>query len=222
MPPQLARVLTTGIGIELIYSFVIIVASLMVYYGTRELYELSSHKGIKYFRQAFLFFAIAYSIRFFIKFILVYANKRQIIHLIPNPVGAIILFIFIYASAMAIFSLVYSLKWKKWRSFGMTVLHILAGVIALIAVFVQEGPIVYLLLNFVLFGFIIYSVSVAYKNRKKKNTWYLIYLLLSVFWLLNIVDILIPDFIQPFQFFIYLASLGAFLIVFYKVLRKSN
>lgn len=43
------------LGTEVIYSFVIIVCSLMIYFGTKELYELSSYKGIKYFRQAFLF-----------------------------------------------------------------------------------------------------------------------------------------------------------------------
>ena len=71
MPPQ--------IGAELIYSFVIIVCSLMVYYATKEMYELSSYKGIKYFRQAFLFFAIAYFFRYFIQFFLVFFNIKDIL-----------------------------------------------------------------------------------------------------------------------------------------------
>ena len=56
MPPL--PQITLGIGAEIIYSFVIIVCSLMIYFGTREIYNLSSYKGIKYFRQAFLLFAI--------------------------------------------------------------------------------------------------------------------------------------------------------------------
>ena len=55
----LGNLLPHALGTELIYSFVIIICSLMVYFGTKELYELSSYKGIKYFRQAFLFFAIS-------------------------------------------------------------------------------------------------------------------------------------------------------------------
>ena len=67
--PFMRPLMSLGFGSELIYSFVIILCSLMVYFGTKELYELSSYKGIKYFREAFLFFAIAYAFRSVIKFI---------------------------------------------------------------------------------------------------------------------------------------------------------
>ena len=71
--------LIQGIGTELIYSFVIIVSSLMIYYSTKEMYELSSYKGIKYFRQAFLLFAIAYFFKSFIKILLVYFGTSRIL-----------------------------------------------------------------------------------------------------------------------------------------------
>jgi len=54
MPFQ--QIFGVGSGTELIYSFVIMLCSLMVFFGTKQIYELSSHKGIKYFRLAFLFF----------------------------------------------------------------------------------------------------------------------------------------------------------------------
>ena len=76
MRPPLEFLMPPQIGAELIYSFVIIACSLMVYYGTKELYELSSYKGIKYFRQAFLFFAIAYFFRYSIRFILSFFNTN--------------------------------------------------------------------------------------------------------------------------------------------------
>ena len=55
----LGKLINLNIGTEIVYSFVIIVCSLMIYFGTKELYKLTSHKGIKYFRQSFLFFAFA-------------------------------------------------------------------------------------------------------------------------------------------------------------------
>ena len=45
--------LSPGMTTEILYSFVIIFCSLMIYFGTKELYELSGHKGIKYFRYSF-------------------------------------------------------------------------------------------------------------------------------------------------------------------------
>ena len=70
MNGSLNHMMGMGMSSEIIYSFVIIFCSLLVYFGTKEIYELSSHKGIKYFREAFLFFAIAYFFRFLIKVIL--------------------------------------------------------------------------------------------------------------------------------------------------------
>src|SRR3989339_748726 len=57
---MISQFASCGFMLEILYSFVIIVCSLMIYFGTKELYELSSHKGIKYFRLSFLFFAIFY------------------------------------------------------------------------------------------------------------------------------------------------------------------
>ena len=45
--------------IEPIYSVIIILFSLFIYLRTKEIYELTYYKGIKYFRNAFLFFGIA-------------------------------------------------------------------------------------------------------------------------------------------------------------------
>ena len=84
-----------GFGTEIIYSFIIISCSLMIYFGTKELYKLSSHEGIKYFRQSFLFFALAYFFRSFIKIILFYFDAGEIRALLPI-FGNITLFIFMY------------------------------------------------------------------------------------------------------------------------------
>ena len=93
---------------ELIYSFVIIIASLMVYFSTKELYDLSKHKGIKYFRLAFLYFAIAYFFRYFIKFFVYAFGIGRTPEFSPQFIGFLSLFVFLYASSMAIFYLLYS------------------------------------------------------------------------------------------------------------------
>ena len=208
----LGKFMDLGLGTEIIYSFVIIVCSLMIYLATKELYELSKHKGIKYFRQSFLFFALAYFFRSFIKIIILYFGKQEIRTIIP-VFGNLTLFIFIYFSVMAIFYLLYSVMWKKWKSLVINVFHAAAIIIALVIVLLGNPLNLYLILNLALFIFIVFVVYTAYKDAKKKKSHnlYIIYLLLSVFWIFNILDILVPSVFQNFQLLIYLASSGIFL-----------
>jgi len=220
----LGGLMNLGIGTEIIYSFVIIVCSLMIYYATKELYELTKHKGIKYFRLSFLFFALAYFFRSFIKIILFYFNKQEIRAILPI-FGNLTLFIFIYFSIMAIFFLIYSVMWKKWaQKYIVYLAHLIAILVSLTITLSEFTLPLYLLLNLLLLIFIGFTVYTAYHQSKKKKSFnlYIIYLLLSIFWIFNILDILVPSVFQTFQLIIYLASLGIFLSILYKVLRKAN
>lgn len=227
MPQRLFQHLAIqSFSTEILYSFVIIVCSLMIYYGTKELYELSSHKGIKFFRQAFLFFAFAYFFRSFIKFILFYFNIQGIF-LIPsnilNPfIGGLTLSLFVYFSTMAIFYLLFSVVCKKSLcEKKIYYFHVIAIVLSLIVFFFRD-PYVYVGLNALLLLFVITSVRASLEKSEKETkniNLYAIYLLLLFFWVLNIIDILIPNFFRGFQMLIYLVSSYLFLLILYKVLR---
>jgi len=221
----IARHLVAGFGTEILYAFLIIVCSLMIYFATKELYELTGHKGIKYFRLAFFYFAIAYFFRSFIKFILVYFDLRQIIHLNAKSLAVITIFLFAYFSTMAIFYLLYSGLCKKWKSRSKKIFlfHVLAIVIALIIVTVNN-IFVYFAINLTILILVILIITLnrSKTKRKKKHGLYPIYILLFIFWILNILDILIPSFLQTFQLLIYLASTGIFLTILYKVIKRCG
>lgn len=219
--------LLQGAGIELIYSFVIIVCSLMIYYSTKEMYELSSYKGIKYFRQAFLLFAIAYFFKSFIKMLLVYFGASRIIDINPRFMGSITLFIFMFFGSLAVFYLVYSLMWKKWNGKSAIILgifYILSIAISFIIITTRQIEIFIgvslFILAIAIFG--LYMTHKQSKGKKKKTNISLIYTLLFIFWMLNIIEVLIPNFLQFYQILLYLASLGIFLTILYKVLKKSG
>jgi hypothetical protein len=226
--------LPSEMGAELIYSFIIVVCSLMVYYATKEMYELTSYKGIKYFRQAFLFFAIAYFLRYSIKFFLIFFSLREVMEFSPQHMGGIppfifgwlSLFVFLYFSSMALFYLLYSIMWKKWsRSKSRIYLFNIASLIIALIGTSFGGREVYLTLNVILLLFASFVLFVAYKDSKKKQkekNLFIIYLLLFVFWILNVVDTLIPKFLQFYQLLIYLASILLFMIILYKVLKKAG
>lgn len=210
-------------GIELVYSFIIIVCSLMIHFGTKELYELSSYKGIKYFRQSFLFFAIAYFFRTFIMFLLFLFASPMVLDISPRIFGGITLFVFMYFSAMAVFYLVYSIMWKEWikKKWITYAIHGLALFIGLISMqsrshAIQLGINVFLLL-FAAFG--VYRAYSESKNKKKRHALYFAYSLLLVFWILNVISAVIPRFLELFHIIIYLSSIFIFLYILYKVLR---
>lgn len=219
----LGKLMNAGISGEIIYSFVIIVCSLMIYLGTKELYNLTSHKGIKYFRLSFLFFALAYFFRSFIKIILLYFEIDELRTILPI-FGEITFFIFMYFSSIAIFYLLYSVMWKKWKSKLIIYLFHLTALAIATTISLFRNQTIYFLINILLFIFILFTVYTSYKQSKKKKSpnLYFIYLLLFVFWILNILDVLIPTFLKTSQLFIYLTSLGVFLLILYKVIKKTG
>ena len=221
-PPHI----TLGIGAEIIYSFIIIVCSLMIYFGTKEIYDLSSYKGIKYFRQAFLLFAIAYLFRFFIEFVVVYFNTNGIFEVYPILLAYLAVFIFMYLSSISIFYLIYSVSWKKWKAKSTIIylFHTVAIIIALASV-IFRNEIFYAGLNIILLiyaAFVIYFASRNQDYKSKKNTFYLAYILLLFFWVLNVLNIFIPTFFDSLKLVVYLTSLCIFLVILYKVLKKSG
>ena len=220
------QMLLQGIGIDLIYSFVIILCSLMIYYSTKEMYELSSYKGIKYFRYAFLFFAIAYLFKSFIKFMLVYFGASRIIDLNPRFMGPLTLFIFMFFGTLAIFYLVYSLLWKKWNERSEIILGIfyLLSIIISFIIITTKQVWVFIATSIFIFAislFGMYLTKKQSKDKKKKNNIHTIYTLLFTFWILNMIEVLIPT-QQIFQLILYLASLGVFLTILYKVVKSSG
>ncbi len=218
--------LTIGIGAEIIYSFAIIFCALMVYFGTREIYNLSSYKGLKYFRLSFLFFAIAYFFRLAIQFITTTFNVHEILELYPVVIGYASLLIFMYFSSMSIFYLIYSVLWKNLKNNSRTVyiFHAIAIAIA-VASIVFNNVLFYLGLNLILFifaGIFIYLSSHNPKFRSKKSRFDKVYIFFLAFMILNIISILVPTFLETLKLLLYLASLSIFFIVLYKVLKKSG
>lgn len=223
--------MTLGIGAEIIYSFAIIFCSLMIFFGTKEIYDLSSYKGLKYFRLAFLFLAISYFFRLPILdrvpllagFSVVMVNvsvTREILFLagIYLPI-----LIFVYCSMMSIFYLIEAVLWKNLK--GSThinyFLHAIAIIIALATV-AFNNPLFYLGLNLILFIFAGVSIYSASRKTKSKNNFSKLYILLLVFLVLNIFNILVPSFLEAIKLFLYLISLSVFFVIVYKVLKKSG
>ena len=92
---------------KIIYGFILTIISIAIVLRTDYLFKISYHQGIRYFRNAFFFYGIAFIFRYLF-FDLFISN--------PYPINyETIKFIFEFFLIMAGFFLLYSLIWKKFE-----------------------------------------------------------------------------------------------------------
>ncbi|MFH1801938.1 MAG: hypothetical protein ABH864_00635 [archaeon] len=215
--------LMQSVGIDTIYSFVIIFVSLMIYFGTKELYDLSNHKGIKYFRLTFLFFAIAYLFRFLTQFIFLSLGHPRTLQTQIGIISLVSLMLFMYASTTAIFYLWASSqsKWFKSKSYNSFLLHAIAIIISALGILTNNILVLLIIQSAIV---LLLAITTYNRDKKKKTSQqiYLLYAFLAIFWVLNVLDILVPNFLYPNQLIIYLASISIFLLLLYKVIKKTG
>lgn len=221
--------ITPGVIIELVSSLIIIFSSFIIYAATRELYDLSRHRGIKYFRNAFLFFGLAFSFSFLIKFVIYVFQLPVALHFHAEAFSYLALFVFVYASTIAMFYLLYSVMWKKIeKQYGkydfVLVFHLIAFIVSLASISAREALLL-LALQAAVFLFIAIESYGNYREFRKErgiSSIYMIYFLVFIFWTLNIMIIVIPDFFRLAQLVVYSLSSLVWLMILFKVLKRAG
>jgi hypothetical protein len=205
--------LMQGIGIDLVYSFVIFLICLLVYLETREISRLSSYKGINFFRNTFLFFGISYLLKFVL--------ALGVVSIDLGTVGEGIFFgVALYASLMAGIYLVMAIGNKQLpKQIGRWIfmIHILAVVFSGI-VLLSNNFLVYLGFQILI---LIIGIVLLYSDGKKTSM-LVIYQLLLLFWILDIVEVFVPKFFGTVQLLISLVSIGIFILVLYKIIKSTH
>ena len=215
------------LSLEFVYSAVILFICFLIYFKTREIYELTKHKGIYYFRNTFLFLGISYFFRFLI---LSFAISGRIMEFSIFPEHLIVIltsfFLVAYFSSLAIFSLIYSMVWRRIEG-GLLEkrysIHLIALVISLI-VFAFRSHVLLLILQT---GLLLLLVIVAYMNFKLKDKKrpfsqiYFIYFLLILFWIINL-SALVKFPCLELRILIYALSTGIMAYIAYKVVRRLS
>jgi hypothetical protein len=93
--------------LKLIYTLIIGLICLAIVLKTHRLFKISLHQGIRYFRNAFLFYGIAFISRY------VFSLVRGLSEGSARLYGSAVLIIFEFFLIMAGFFLLYSLVWRK-------------------------------------------------------------------------------------------------------------
>ncbi len=196
MPPY-HLIEPTRLVVELVYTLIVVFLCFTIYYKTREIYDLTKYEGIKYFRITFLFFGLAFLFRFISVFVMLMGITFDIE--ISSYLFRIFPLVFNgYFSTMAILSLIYSIIWKELHFKHMLILsNAIAIIISGIAFFSREPDLLILTQAVLLFFTILMAVN-FYRRSKKISGLFILYILFSLFWIVNLLA-LTPRRFLPFE-----------------------
>jgi hypothetical protein len=178
-------------GFYPIYTLAAAFIALVIYLRIRRLYELSEHRGIQLFSQAFLFFAVGSFIRF------IGATLDLFGYVLNARFYAVMMAIFLYMMSLSTFYLIYSLIWKKIESghrekvaFKIMVLHAIAIAISIDQVVWNRGMLsMFFLVNLIVLA---YGISVSYykfrTRRRFLQVYYIALVLTFIGYFVNYVD----------------------------------
>ncbi len=201
-------------GLELFYSLIVLALFLFIFYKTKHLFKLTKHEGIKYFRLAFLFFALAFFSRFLFYIIrLIVLNSE--FH-IPGRTMSFLSLIFVtYFSTLAIGYLIYSTQYKKIKQIPLLVLINLLALFSIGVFYFDQSIFYFLVIQIFLMGVLLF-VNVNKKIR-------FIYPLMSLFWIMNILIFHTRRFLGfEIKLLLQLLSVGLLIYFIYKVLKWTK
>lgn len=212
---------------EILYSISLFIFCTLIYFKTKEIYELTSEKSIRYFRFSFLFLGIAYLSRSVLYLLLSWGVIFEIPPRLLFPDLRIVAlfsgFFLAYFGSLSILYLILSLIWRKLGEHSHeTIVHILAVFVAFLTLLFGAN---YLLVSQIIFFTILMtSIYLSYQKAEKKKPFfagiYPIYILIFVFWVINVVLLTIR---MHFEIRLILYTLSAFFVgyIAYRVSRTT-
>ena len=206
---------------EIVFTVAAVIFCFLIYFKTKESYDLTRYTGIRYFRDAFLLFGLSYALRFL--FSLFFLSTIAFDFIIPRrmfvpffilPLG--------YFSTMGIFYLIFSLIWKRFDNKKLLIIGHSIAVLLSVVSFITRSHRILIFLQFI-FLIIAVVLSFVVHQRGKKLSHKLsqiriLYLLIAALWLINL---LIVDRRRPFNYeieiFFQVISLCVFFIIYHKI-----
>ncbi|WP_456330289.1 hypothetical protein [Archaeoglobus sp.] len=223
MPPLKPLPPPEFIAFEVVYFSVIFVLCFILYYKLREVYRITDYRGFHFFSNTFLFLGIAYFLRF-VTFLL-FASGVLFDELSFEGVRGLMTFslaFLAYSGSVAILYNIYSLLWRWLEKIpSEAIIHIVAVLIALISI-IARSPLAFVTSQLILILFLLLAIFINYRHYRfdgKVKRAYPLYILLFVFWLLNLslTFRLLPI---EWRFTIYGLSVAVLLVIAYRVLKK--
>ncbi len=204
-------------GAELVFTIIAVVFCFLIYIKTKESYELTRHKGIKYFRGAFLFFGLSYALRFLFSIVLLSSITFDFI--VPRGMFAPLFILSMgYFSTISIFYLIFSSIWKEFNNRNLLVMgHSITLLLSIASFFTRSHILLFYFQSALLiFGAIL--ILSLHKHEKKISGIRILYFLVSALWLINLFIIgKRRAFSFEIEILFEVISLAVFLSIYYRV-----
>jgi hypothetical protein len=172
-------------GIELAFALATLLLCLLVYFKTREIYSLTKHEGIRYFRDAFLFFGLSYLLRFLFelsRFSMTFFD----LDISREVVGPIFIFLLGYFSTMAILYLIFTSLWKRLSGKNFLIAGHVVAVILSVVTFLTRSHILLVILQALLLVTALILGLISKNVKKKISKTKILYVLIFALWLINL------------------------------------
>ncbi len=211
--------------IRFIYLLIGSVVPLIIYFTTKKLYRLSTHRGIKHFSNAFLYFGLGFLIE------LIYLGLTMGGLNIHYTISTSLIILARYFLSLSGFYLVYSLIWKdlenctkKYIILKNIALHLFALTISIIATISTNTHFLFIPQLAVLsFGALIsYNNYINLKSAKYnfKKVYFIVFILMIIGWSLEYLNTIIQN--KIFTVYAMLIVSMIFLLFLYGVIRVIN
>lgn len=208
---------------KLIYGIFIWLICLIIVLKTNKLFKLSHHQGIRYFRNAFFFYGIAFFIRYIIGSVFLpdYISLNNLI----------IKLFFEFFVVMAGFFLIYSLIWKRFETplgqsslFNLRILiFYLLTLLIIIFDFIWQSYYAMFISQIIIFILASGISFLNYANNGDHSSFlkfYFLAMLLSLFaWILNGLAGLYFNWSELILIEIYISNIIIFVLFLYGVLK---
>ena len=212
--------------IKIIYALIIVLICAIITLKSHRMFKLSLYQGIRYLRNAFFFYGIAFAIRYILGSNLLPFSKNY------SPIIGILFGFFLI---MAGFFLLYSLLWKKIDSSP----HVISSLFNTRILIFYIMAIMLVLLDYLWnsFYFLFYSqifvfifaFAISFNNYKTKgrNRKFLKFYVLAMFlaliaWILNALTGLIFNWNPKTMISIYLLNVIMFLLFLFGIVKVTK
>lgn len=212
---------------KLIYTIIVGLICFTIVLRTNRLFKLSMHRGIRYFRNAFFFYGLAFIMRYILGLASFIGNFNELYPFIIKGV-------FEFFLIMAGFSLVYSLLWKKFEpvkgfhsslfNLRMFLLYLLAIVIVILD-YLWKTYFFMFLLQVVLFTFASLISLFKYKTSKEKGLLKLYVIVIFLNLLAWITNFLVATFFEWHKggvIGLYVLNIIIFILLLYGVMNVTK
>ena len=204
-------------SLKLIYGIFVALICFFIVIRTDKLFRLSLHQGIRYFRNAFLFFGLGFILRYIVGTSYIFSK-----------------FLFEFFLIMGGFFLFYSLIWKKFESpkketrsslFNLRIIIFYILTIVLVALDYFWKTYYFMFFSQIILFLLIVLISYFnYLNKKGKflKFYFISVLMIFIAWILNLLAALIFNWDPLIILIVYLLNIIIFILFFIGILRFTS